>query len=1075
MVIRTIRTAVILLAAFCAPLSAQLSRSGSITAFVDSLITAIPDAVPSDLYQVPNSAQSSLWSSIVADMLTGAHGSAQTDAATIDYDIVLFTDTTNSRTYSILRKRTSGANYWGTVIIDPSPLRSRLFIQAPHPLHDANTGNQAIVVFKNTGARAFILAGTHRCNSTALSSCDGTTSVCGGSNQFRKSDQAHNDDGPFQIATERFRHSVPNTVVVQLHGFVKDPGYPDLILGNGTQSTPAADWLTAFKNELTALDGTLQFKLAHIDTEWTTLTGTTNTQGRLINNSPDPCGTAAEIPNGRFLHIEQAFTGLRDNSSSYAKVASAIANTFPPDKMIASAVTGDWESAATWVGSSIPNDTTHVVISAGHTVTVTTASAEAKSLTFADNTAHIGLASGADLALHGDLTLATGTHAAFTSWASGATITFAGSDDQSLNGWNKDSTDFSTSLMEMVVDKSAGTLVTDGSEMNLNIGTRLEVVDGTFILTAGDDLEGRDLAGSAAVPAVTVHVGGTFTLQGDSSYIRSGTADTTAIGLLQNFGTVNMYGTDVITGYNFADIYNKDGGSLNLFTGWRTSRLLRADTLLLNAGSILETSTTTNVLTSAGRTVLNAGATYRILGSAVNFSSSFTNNGTVEYASSGAQTVSDRTYKKVIFSNTGVKSWTMTANRTADTIEVNGTASLSISSASSFSLTAAQRLSMSGGNISTGTNTLVLGTGTSQRGTLTHSSGAVIGPFKRFLAAATVNDILFPVGNASHVRPASLDITSAPVAGSVTARFLATDPGAAGLPLVDAGYSVTNHSPEGYWTFAAGDGLSGGVYTLKLTAAGFSGIASVSPLRALYRPNGGSWSVPGTNTAGTGTIALPVVSRTGLTALGEFGIGAGEENPLPAELTSFTAVPRASGVELYWSTAAEANNLGFEIQRSVVSSENQLLTADSDPWESIGFVDGNGASNIPHEYRFNDRSVGAGRYLYRLKQIDRDGRFTISNSVETVVAAPLKFALEQNHPNPFNPSTVFRYQLAQSGHVTLSIYDAMGRQAAVLVNTVKEPGSYSVQFNGSALSSGVYYARLTSSGRTEMRKVLLMK
>ncbi|NUN70701.1 MAG: T9SS type A sorting domain-containing protein [Bacteroidetes bacterium] len=1050
-------------------LSAQLSRSGSLTAYVDSLITAIPDATPSNLYQIPSAGEADLWSAIASNMLKGDQAAAHADAGTIGYDIVNFTDTTNSKTYAVLRKQSAGTNYWGTLLIDPSPLRSRLFIQAPHPLHDANTGNQAIVVFKNTGARAFILAGTHRCNSTALSSCDGTTSVCGGSNQFRKSDQAHTDDGPFQITTSLFKRLVPNLIVLQLHGFVKDPGYPDLILGNGTQAAPAADWLTRFKNELTVLDGTLQFKLAHVDTSWTTLTGTTNSQGRLINNSPDPCGIAAAIPNGRFLHIEQAYTGLRNGAVSYAKVASAVANTFPPDKMTASAMTGNWESASTWTGSTVPNDTTHVVISSGHTVTVTTGTAEARSLVFADNTAHLSLTAGADLSLYGDLSLASGSHAAFSSWASGAEITFAGDADQTVGGWNKDSTGFSTSLMEMVVDKSSGTLSTDGSEMNLTIGNRLEVVDGAFVLTAGDDIEGRDLAGNATTPEIIVRSGGVLTVQGDTSYIRSGTADTAAIGRLRNAGTVRLYGTDISIGYNFSDVYNEDGGIIEVFTGWRSSRLLRADTLLLNAGSVFTTSTTTNILTSAGRTVLNAGATYRILGSGVNFSSFMTNNGTVEYASDDAQTVSDRTYKKVRFSNAGTKSWTLTANRTADTIELSGTASLSLSSASPYILTASQLLSMSGGNITTGTNSVAIGTSAAQRGALVHSAGSVVGPLKRYLAAATVNDLHFPVGTAAASRSMWLDATSAPAAGSLTARFFESDPGIAGLPLDDAGYTVTNAATEGYWSLTTGDGLSGGTFSLDVGAQGFSGINTVTSLRLMTRPNAGSWSLAGAHAAGSGTTAAPIISRTGVSLPGEFGVGAGEENPLPVVLTGFSAVIVRSGVELRWSTAGEVDNFEFVVERM------ELKGSNDQSWRTIGSVPGQGTTNTTGIYSYVDPTA-KGAVRYRLKQVDRNGSFAYSEEVFISVHAPKDFTLDQNFPNPFNPVTTFTFSLPQTAHTTLSVYSMIGQQVATIVNEVREGGViHQVQFDARHLPSGAYIARLTSQTNTMLRRIVLMK
>ncbi len=90
-------------------------------------------------------------------------------------------------------------------------------------------------------------------------------------------------------------------------------------------------------------------------------------------------------------------------------------------------------------------------------------------------------------------------------------------------------------------------------------------------------------------------------------------------------------------------------------------------------------------------------------------------------------------------------------------------------------------------------------------------------------------------------------------------------------------------------------------------------------------------------------------------------------------------------------------------------------------------------------------------------------------------AVPDGFSLDQNYPNPFNPTTTIGFTLPVSGFTTLKIYDAVGREAGVLVNGLKEAGSYSVQFDGSRLASGVYFARLTGGGRSEIKKMLLMK
>jgi trimeric autotransporter adhesin len=88
---------------------------------------------------------------------------------------------------------------------------------------------------------------------------------------------------------------------------------------------------------------------------------------------------------------------------------------------------------------------------------------------------------------------------------------------------------------------------------------------------------------------------------------------------------------------------------------------------------------------------------------------------------------------------------------------------------------------------------------------------------------------------------------------------------------------------------------------------------------------------------------------------------------------------------------------------------------------------------------------------------------------------PRAFSLSQNYPNPFNPSTIINYQLPKGNHVTLRLYDAIGREVARLVDGYKEAGSYDIQFNASKLSSGVYFYRIQAGNYVDMKKMMLMK
>jgi hypothetical protein len=88
---------------------------------------------------------------------------------------------------------------------------------------------------------------------------------------------------------------------------------------------------------------------------------------------------------------------------------------------------------------------------------------------------------------------------------------------------------------------------------------------------------------------------------------------------------------------------------------------------------------------------------------------------------------------------------------------------------------------------------------------------------------------------------------------------------------------------------------------------------------------------------------------------------------------------------------------------------------------------------------------------------------------------PLTYALSQNFPNPFNPSTIISYQTAGAGQVRLTVYDILGRQVATLVDGIEQPGAHQIRFDGGGLSSGVYVYRIQTAGFVQQRKMILQK
>ena len=188
------------------------------------------------------------------------------------------------------------------------------------------------------------------------------------------------------------------------------------------------------------------------------------------------------------------------------------------------------------------------------------------------------------------------------------------------------------------------------------------------------------------------------------------------------------------------------------------------------------------------------------------------------------------------------------------------------------------------------------------------------------------------------------------------------------------------------------------------------------------------------------------------------------DDPIPVELTSFTASASGNNVMLNWSTASETNNQGFDVQRKALNSE----------FESIGFVGGAGTTTESRNYSFTDE-VANGMYSYRLKQIDFDGTFEYSSEIEVDVNIPAVYALEQNYPNPFNPSTNINFSIASEGFVKLAVYNTLGQEVMTLVNEVMESGTHSVTFDASSLTSGAYFYKLETAQFSKTMKMLLTK
>ena len=226
-----------------------------------------------------------------------------------------------------------------------------------------------------------------------------------------------------------------------------------------------------------------------------------------------------------------------------------------------------------------------------------------------------------------------------------------------------------------------------------------------------------------------------------------------------------------------------------------------------------------------------------------------------------------------------------------------------------------------------------------------------------------------------------------------------------------------------------------------------------------------------TNIAAMNKMVYPIWMRLDVNALTVWTAIVNDSSAIiPVELNSFTANLSDRKVNLYWQTASELNNRGFEVQRLKDSKIEELKD-----WATIGFVNGNGTMTETSDYAFIDEPIQSGLYSYRLKQIDFDGSFKYSSEVDVNFIFANDFRISQNYPNPFNPSTTIEYQIPQASFVTIKVYDVLGKEVVTLINEEKPSGIHEVNFEPKELTSGLYLYKISAGGFEQTKKMLFLK
>jgi hypothetical protein len=177
----------------------------------------------------------------------------------------------------------------------------------------------------------------------------------------------------------------------------------------------------------------------------------------------------------------------------------------------------------------------------------------------------------------------------------------------------------------------------------------------------------------------------------------------------------------------------------------------------------------------------------------------------------------------------------------------------------------------------------------------------------------------------------------------------------------------------------------------------------------------------------------------------------------------------SSTVKLQWNAGEAGSNFSFSNAVVIAATKCPVVTGDSTGtvWGSLlAITSGSGP------YTASVSSAG-GKMI-----VGNDSAFIgpITSVGGQPANVPHVLSLQQNYPNPFNPSTRISFTLAESGYTTLKIFDVLGREVATLVNGEMKAGVVNtVTFNASTLSSGVYFSRLESGGKAQIKKLVLMK
>ena len=203
-----------------------------------------------------------------------------------------------------------------------------------------------------------------------------------------------------------------------------------------------------------------------------------------------------------------------------------------------------------------------------------------------------------------------------------------------------------------------------------------------------------------------------------------------------------------------------------------------------------------------------------------------------------------------------------------------------------------------------------------------------------------------------------------------------------------------------------------------------------------------------------------------------YGGAAGVDNLLLRGPMTDILIPCPAGPQVF-HFVYDGTNVIIYRNGTLVSTNPRAINMPTGTGFFVGGYSGAGLSGKMDEFRLI-------RHAYTPAEVSSTwnsdlGGCGITGITQNNNETPSKFSLSQNYPNPFNPTTNIKFAVPSTGLVKLVVFDVLGREVATLVNEVKTVGNYTVDFNASSLSSGVYFYRIDAGEFTATKKMLLVK